>query len=118
LVVKVNCKTPADCKGNDDCVAGKCHPSAHQSEQQDQQIEQGSGRANAQQPTQPTTSHQAVIGESALTVEQSAKAQGCVLNGAAKLLSSEYSEELYKVSCTNSDSLIFRCIYRNCERLR
>jgi len=106
------CAHPADCSAGEICLAGSDNVLKCVSGIDDPRLSMG-GR-----PATPVPQQQSVIGESALTVEQLATAQGCALDGAAKLLSSEYSEELYKVSCTNSDSLIFRCIYRNCERLR
>ena len=65
-----------------------------------------------------TTTQPLDIGESSHLVESLAKQSGCVLDGIGTLLSSEYGTEIYRINCKNIDSIIYRCQYRQCERMQ
>ncbi len=82
-----------------------------------QQIRDSYGFQRAYVP-EPEIKKPKDVGESSHIVESLAGEHGCNPDGTAQLLSDEYGTEIYKMKCTNADSLVFVCVYRNCSQMR
>ena len=88
----------------------------------DQFVATKSGNSNSNnqvlsQKISATKKDKKIIGESSFDVEMKAKNEGCKDISVAELIHSQHSTELYKITCNNVDTLLYKCVFRDCKRL-